>query len=1611
MKRELKILGIGLIVLLLISSAAVSLVIWALNTAEGTRVLLRVVSIVSPLHIEAGEITGRIRDNLDIRDLRIRLGQLEMRADLFRLRWEAGQLMKRNLLVHILSLEGVQIRDHRPVTKEIAIPGWPAAPFWLTRLHGRIESFTAKGLIYRRLAQEPSALDRLSARIRWDGEVLNVEEFAGAAPSGKAEGEMKMGFARPALDLNIRGAAGKEVGGFESFLVRLRAETAAGREDTSGHLLVSAEKDGAERLRLESDLNLTRTSLNFRELRLSQAGRKGKVRGEGDIIFGDPVKIRLNADFAGLDLAPELGTATDLSGNVALKGSLNDYRGKISVANAGEGWQTARAAASLRGSLESLEISGLDASFLEGSVKGRMELSWAEGVSIGAKLQGRKLNPSSFNADLKGQVNVDVEGRYASPGKSQPKAEFAAELLESRFMDQSLSGNASASLEGGLLRISRFNLRGRGFSVQARGVLQERLEVSAAVPDLSGLLPGGKGRVTAAGWVRYHDRRLTGTLKGGGREISYQSIQAGTVDLLLSLKDFTPRSEPALVAEFRAGNVAIGAVPAESVTVKAEGTLPRHRADLSVTLRKGEIQGSVAGGYEKGTWKGRLAKLSARDPSGPWSLQKPAGIVLSSRRVLLEPLIMKSAKGENLQAEADLSLEPILGSAHAKWGNLDLARANPWLTGAAVSGRTNGSVSARWLKSGNEISATLNLTGAAEYRKVKFGVQSGQGKMDWDNGGLRASAGLTLTQGGKLDARVSSPEPFKAALPDHGKGSARWQGLDLGILLPVLPPEWSIAGKNSGEISGSWSPGPRFDAAGETKVVQGRASWTAAGRESVSVNLTAADLKFAWGEKGLDASLAFELRNKGKVAGRVTSPEPARFHVPREGKADAAWTGVDISLFQPFFPKSFSLEGASSGRLGGSWFPGLLFDAAGEVQVSGGRAGWLGGAKPIWTNLETARADFAWRGESMSGKLSLASPDHGWLNGTFLVPLSASRSPSILRQGAVGLSLQGQLREGGLLAALYPERIQNSRGNVAVDVNADGTWEKPRFKGAVQVAAALVQFREGVKKEKNRGARPAFSLEVPSGSAAFDWGARGLAAKLELTTSENGRLDGTVSSPDPARFAFPETGKFDLAWTAFDLKVLQPWMPERLILEGQAAGRLNGRLMPGRRLDAAGELGIEKGNLSWQGEGGSVTAGLSRSALDFLWRGETIGGNLTLALENYGSLKGDFSLPLPARIPPRFDPAGPLRVSLKGQAEEKGLLSAVFPGLVEETRGKLDFSLDARGTWGHPLAEGTVRLSGARATLPTIGIQVEDISTWWKVKEDRIEVESFQARSGPGRVEATATVWLKGWEVERYEGRLTGDRFQALYLPDLRAQGSPRLDFQGTGKRLTVRGEVVLPEVLVYGVSGPGMVRPSPDVIIIDQPERTEFPIALDIQVRVSLGENVLVKTAGLDTRLAGSMDLKILGLKPGEMTARGEVRTVGGTYSGYGLSLRIDHGQFVYSGGPVENPGLNILALRKSDDLERLYDVKAGLAVIGTLKKPIVRLYSQPAMRDEEVLSYLLLGRPYDPKQGNLSLLLAGAQGLLAGSSPGVIDKLKAQLGIDTVDVQTGGEKFPGPW
>ena len=189
MRKSWKYLLIGVVALVLISTALISLVIWALDTAEGTRVLLKAISTFSPVRVDAREISGRLRDDLKMRGVRILWARGQMTVDFLHLRWQPAELWNRKVIIHEFFLDGVNLQDNRPEGKEkISFPGWPVAPFWITRLQGRVESFQVGSLTYRRLRQNPDEINKILSRLNWDGETLTISDFNLASPQAKAEG-------------------------------------------------------------------------------------------------------------------------------------------------------------------------------------------------------------------------------------------------------------------------------------------------------------------------------------------------------------------------------------------------------------------------------------------------------------------------------------------------------------------------------------------------------------------------------------------------------------------------------------------------------------------------------------------------------------------------------------------------------------------------------------------------------------------------------------------------------------------------------------------------------------------------------------------------------------------------------------------------------------------------------------------------------------------------------------------------------------------------------------------------------------------------------------------------------------------------------------------------------------------------------------------------------------------------------------------------------------------------------------------------------------------------------------------------------------------------------
>jgi hypothetical protein len=139
---------------------------------------------------------------------------------------------------------------------------------------------------------------------------------------------------------------------------------------------------------------------------------------------------------------------------------------------------------------------------------------------------------------------------------------------------------------------------------------------------------------------------------------------------------------------------------------------------------------------------------------------------------------------------------------------------------------------------------------------------------------------------------------------------------------------------------------------------------------------------------------------------------------------------------------------------------------------------------------------------------------------------------------------------------------------------------------------------------------------------------------------EEGRFNGRVQSAAGAA-GVAEQGHIEADWAELDLARLRPWLPEGFELKGRLGGEAAGDWLPGGHLALTGEAAVDQGRLSWRTEDGEVAADLRTARFAWEWRGETLAGELELALAEYGETKGTFRLPLPARLPVALNPAGP----------------------------------------------------------------------------------------------------------------------------------------------------------------------------------------------------------------------------------------------------------------------------------------------------------------------------------------------------------------------------------
>lgn len=335
------------------------------------------------------------------------------------------------------------------------------------------------------------------------------------------------------------------------------------------------------------------------------------------------------------------------------------------------------------------------------------------------------------------------------------------------------------------------------------------------------------------------------------------------------------------------------------------------------------------------------------------------------------------------------------------------------------------------------------------------------------------------------------------------------------------------------------------------------------------------------------------------------------------------------------------------------------------------------------------------------------------------------------------------------------------------------------------------------------------------------------------------------------------------------------------------------------------------------------------------------------------------------------------------------------------------------GTLGEPLLTGQVVGSGLSASQALMGINLQDASLQMDLDGERVRLTRLDASGGAqgGSVAAEGELRLSSPLVARLSLKM--DRFAALQRIDRRLVASGRVDATLTDWQMSVSGQVGVDEGFI-DISRGSAPTLGGDVNVINRPGEvqqlagsavkrdgsgaTSKQLTVDANIGVDLGEQLRLRGHGLSGLLKGQVRVSTPRNKP---AINGVVRLDQGKFAAYGQKLDIVRSTIAFN-GLIEDPRLDILAMRPQTLTAQDSDVKVGVSITGSAQTPRIRLYSEPALSETEQLSWLILGRgPTGLGGADIGLLQSAAVALLSGDDgPALTDQLIGLLGLDTLSV-----------
>ncbi|KPB76408.1 hypothetical protein BTW15_09440 [Pseudomonas syringae pv. tomato] len=451
----------------------------------------------------------------------------------------------------------------------------------------------------------------------------------------------------------------------------------------------------------------------------------------------------------------------------------------------------------------------------------------------------------------------------------------------------------------------------------------------------------------------------------------------------------------------------------------------------------------------------------------------------------------------------------------------------------------------------------------------------------------------------------------------------------------------------------------------------------------------------------------------------------------------------------------------------------------------------------------------------------------------------------------------------------------------------------------------------------------------------------------------------------------------------FPLDSLAQWMPKDFAWKGT----LNANVQ--LDIPAAGP----SGQISIDAGGGILRVRNNDQWLDFPYQTLKLASTLTpkridSRLDFEGGKLG--RLLLNAQIDPLAK-----NKTLAGDFNLSGLDISVarpFAPMVQKLSGRLNGNGRLSGSLLAPLVNGSLTLEGGEVAGAELPMELHDLKVQALIAGESVQINGGWKSGSTGQGSIGGQVaWGRSLLVDV---SLKGSRLPINVEPYAAVEAAPDLKISMQGERLAISGKVLVPKgAITVRELPPSTVKLSGDTVIVgQQTEEGAPPLAVAMDINVEVGQEKLSFSGfGLTANLVGRVHIG------DNLDTRGELNLNDGRYRAYGQRLTIRKARLLFA-GPVDQPYLDIEAIRQTDD------VIAGIRLTGSAEQPTTEVFSEPAMSQEQALSYLVMGRPLSTSGEDNNMVAQAALALGVAGSSSTTGKLADNLGIKDFELDTSG-------